>query len=251
MSLAACADLVRRGDPDRWLSLTTVSEGARRRLLPLYAFNLEVARAPWVSPEPMIAQMRLQWWRDALQEIAEGTAPRRHEVVSPLAAVLSPKAAADLDVLVLMRHRDLDPAPFADVGALQHYLAETGGRLLLSAASVLHAGHEGLSDAGYAGALAAYFRAVAELRARARRPLPDERPETLKALAEEGLERWNTAHGASVDHAAIPALRALWRTPAILSLAAKDPQRILRGGLDTSPARRHATLLRCRLTRSW
>ena len=45
---------------------------ARRVLFPLYAFNVEVARAPWVTSEPMIGEMRLQWWRDALEEIARG-----------------------------------------------------------------------------------------------------------------------------------------------------------------------------------
>lgn len=251
MSLAACAELVRRGDADRWLSLSTVPAAARARLLPLYAFNLEVARAPWISSEPMIGQMRLQWWRDALQEIAEGAPPRRHEVVTPLAEVLTPEAAAGLDTLVLMRHRDLELAPFADAGALQHYLEETGGRLLLSAASVLQAETTGLADAGYAGALAGYFRAVAELRARGRRPLPDERPETLAAMARDGLVRWRAARAAAVDRRAIPALRSLWRTPALLDLAAQEPARILRGGLDTAPVRRHLSLIRCRLSGGW
>lgn len=251
MSLAACADLVRRGDADRWLSLSTVSVAARERLLPLYAFNLEVARAPWISSEPMIGQMRLQWWRDALQEIAEGARPRRHEVVSPLADVLTPEAAAELDTLVLMRHRDLEIAPFADAAALQHYLEETGGRLVLCAGTILGARHDGLADAAYAGALASYLRAVAELRARGRQPLPDARPETLEALARAGLARWQAARRASVDRKAIPALRGLWRTPAILGLAARDPLRILQGGLDTSPARRHLTLVGCRLRGGW
>ena len=55
---------------------------------PLYAFNLEVARAPWVTQEPLIAEMRLQWWADALDEIAGGGPVRRHEVTEPLAKVL-------------------------------------------------------------------------------------------------------------------------------------------------------------------
>jgi phytoene/squalene synthetase len=72
MSLEACADLLRRGDPDRFLAAMAAPPAARRVLLPLYAFNLEVARAPQVTAEPMIAEMRLQWWRDALAEIAAG-----------------------------------------------------------------------------------------------------------------------------------------------------------------------------------
>ena len=70
MTVAACAGLVERGDPDRFLAVMAAPPAARARLFPLYAFNLEVARAPWVTQEPMIAEMRLQWWRDAVEMLA-------------------------------------------------------------------------------------------------------------------------------------------------------------------------------------
>ena len=72
MSLNACAAIVERGDPERFMAAMAAPVEARRVLFPLYAFNVEVARAPWVTEEPMIAEMRLQWWRDALEEIAHG-----------------------------------------------------------------------------------------------------------------------------------------------------------------------------------
>ena len=49
MSVAACAALVERSDPERYLAVMAAPVWARERLFPLYAFNLEVARAPWVS----------------------------------------------------------------------------------------------------------------------------------------------------------------------------------------------------------
>ncbi|MGR3618044.1 MAG: squalene/phytoene synthase family protein, partial [Roseovarius sp.] len=72
MTLQACADLVRRGDPDRFLATMAAPPPARRILFPLYAFNLEVARAPWMVSEPMIAEMRLQFWRDVVEEMGQG-----------------------------------------------------------------------------------------------------------------------------------------------------------------------------------
>ena len=84
----ACADLVRRGDPDRFRAVMAAPVAARERLFPVYAFNLEVSRAPWVTEEPMVAEMRLQWWRDALGEIREGGPVRRHEVATPLSGVV-------------------------------------------------------------------------------------------------------------------------------------------------------------------
>ena len=76
----ACAAIVEKGDPDRFLAAMAAPVAARRVLFPLYALNIEVARAPWVTEEAMIAEMRLQWWRDALAEIAAGGQVRRHEV---------------------------------------------------------------------------------------------------------------------------------------------------------------------------
>ena len=96
MSLQACADLVRKGDPDRFLAAMAAPPAARRVLFPLYAFNVEVSRAPWLTSESMIAEMRLQWWRDVLEEIRAGGAVRRHEVVDALVPVLDAEGAAQL-----------------------------------------------------------------------------------------------------------------------------------------------------------
>jgi len=87
VSAEACAELVRRGDPDRWATARLAGPLADR-LMALYAFNLEVARIPSVVSEPMLGEIRLQWWRDAVGEIFEGEAPRRHEVVGPLAETI-------------------------------------------------------------------------------------------------------------------------------------------------------------------
>ena len=97
--LTACAQLVERGDPDRFAAAMAAPVRARAVLFPLYAFNLEVARAPWLTQESMIAEMRLQWWRDALEEIRAGGLVRRHEVVTPLAHVLDADSAGRLDRL--------------------------------------------------------------------------------------------------------------------------------------------------------
>ena len=76
--LTACAALVEKADPDRFRAAMAAPVAARAVLFPLYALNVEVTRAPWVTQEPMLAEMRLQWWRDALQEIADGGPVRRH-----------------------------------------------------------------------------------------------------------------------------------------------------------------------------
>ena len=103
----ACARTVEQGDPDRFRTVMAAPVTARSVLFPLYAFNVEVARAPWVTQEAMIAEMRLQWWRDALEEIATDAEVRKHEVTTPLGSVLSAAQARMLDetVAAAARHQ--------------------------------------------------------------------------------------------------------------------------------------------------
>jgi phytoene/squalene synthetase len=84
MSLQACAEMVERSDPDRFRVAMAAPPAAREVLFPLYAFNLEVARAPWRTREPMLAEMRLQWWGDVVESCAAGQTPPAHEVAGPL-----------------------------------------------------------------------------------------------------------------------------------------------------------------------
>ena len=88
--ILACARMVQRGDIVRFRSVMAAPLYARPTLFSIYAFNLETSRAPWVSKEPAIAEIRLQWWYDALEEISKKQSLRRHEVVSPLSKILSP-----------------------------------------------------------------------------------------------------------------------------------------------------------------
>jgi len=129
-----CAALVERGDPVRFRAAMAAPVAARAVLFPLYAFNLEVARAPWVTAEPMIARMRLQWWRDALEEIAAGGVIRRHEVVTPLALAIRAEDVPVLLRLIDARDRDVEGEAFVDAAALWSYLEATAGGLIEVAA---------------------------------------------------------------------------------------------------------------------
>jgi len=253
MTIAACAELVERGDPDRFAAAMAAPPDARARLFPLYAFNLEVARAPGVTAEPLIAEMRLQWWRDVVAASESGAA-RAHEVAAPLHTLIREAGlpVAVLDALVAARRRDLDPEPWADTGEFAGYLADTAGGLMWLSVRALGAGDEAAArDAGWAMGLAAWFRAVPELAARGRSPLPDDDPQAVAALARQGLDRLARARAARPGAAAIPALRAGWQTGAILRAAAADPARVMQGGLAQSEFARRGGLLWRAVTGVW
>ena len=81
-----CLAQVRQGDRDRYLALLFAPASARSALAAIAAFNLELARAASDITESMLGLVRLQWWREAVEEIRAGGAVRRHQVAEALAA---------------------------------------------------------------------------------------------------------------------------------------------------------------------
>jgi phytoene/squalene synthetase len=252
--VTACADLVRRADPARFQAAMAAPVAARRVLFPVYAFNVEGARAPWVTSEPMIAEMRLQWWRDALEEIGAGGAVRRHEVVTPLARVLDADGAGLLIDLIEARRWDIERAPFEDEADFTRYIEATSGNLIRAAARALGPADEDvLRDAGFALGLANWFRAIPALEAAGRKPLPDGRPEAVRMLAREGLRRLAKARTAraGVSSAAAPALFPLWETGPVLRASMRRPASVAEGALDPAPARSRFGLMLRALSGRW
>ena len=242
----ACAALVHRADPDRFMAAMAAPVAARAVLFPLYALNVEVARAPWVTQEPMIAEMRLQWWRDALQEIAEGPTVRRHEVVSPLARVLSPHLASLLDEYVAVRRWDIYRDPFEDQEHFDTYLTQSAGSLMVVSAQALGpADQDVLQDFGYATGVANWFRAIPDLEARGRIPLLDGTPDGVRDLAHSALDRLQRARAnrGAVSLAARPALFAGWQSERILRRVAAAPQIVASKGLSEGEIRRRISLM--------
>ncbi|MGR3511863.1 MAG: squalene/phytoene synthase family protein [Paracoccaceae bacterium] len=249
MSLQACADIVAKGDPDRFRAAMATPVEARKVLFPLYAFNVEVARAPWVGSEPMIGEMRLQWWRDALEEITEGKPVRKHEVTIPLAEILDAQAATLLDQGVAARRWDLYKDPFEDEDHLLAYLTQTGGHLMWVAARALGAPDDTedmVRPTGAAAALARFLMAVPELEARGRIPLVDGTANGIRALAIEALDTMlpMTTLCRALPKPARPAIFEAWQAAAILDQAHWTPERVASGTLGLSAFRKSVSLLR-------
>lgn len=231
----ACAGLVERGDPDRFRTVMAAPIGARPILFTLYAFNVEVSRAPWVTKEPMIAEMRLQWWRDALEEISLGKTPRRHEVVTPLSRFLTPGDAKMLDQLVAIRRWDIYKDAFEDEGHFGRYIDQTSGHLVMVAARRLGACDEGVvRDAAYGAGIAAWFQAVPKLEAAKRIPMVDGRREAIQALAQSALDRLTAARSlrGSVSKAAQPALWPALGAAKVLKQVIANPHVVAEGAIQ-------------------
>ena len=246
--ISACAQLLERGDAARFRAVMAAPALLRPKLFAIFAFNLEVARAPWMTQEPMIAEMRLQWWQDALGEIAAGDRVRRHEVVTPLADALSVQAAEGLRDLVTARRWDIYREPFTDAGDFDSYLRHTSGRLLQVAAQALGPAESDLvEDFGSAVGLANFFTAVPALIAAGRQPLIDPSPDAIRALAARGLQQLAKARAARSDISPQAGAALLCGSAAkgVLMQAQRAPARVISGLQPASPfAERMGLLLR-------
>ena len=63
------AATLRQHDRDRYLTTLFAPSDRRGALIALYSFNFEVAKTREVVREPLLGRIRLQWWRDAIDEI--------------------------------------------------------------------------------------------------------------------------------------------------------------------------------------
>lgn len=117
----------RAGDFDRYLAALLAPADRRGDLLAIAAFLGEAARIPASVREPMMGEIRLQWWRDVLSADAAG------RTGNPVADAMRPtirRCELPRETLLRVleaRSFELYPDPFPDDAALAGYLAGTEG----------------------------------------------------------------------------------------------------------------------------
>lgn len=163
---ASLADLLRRHDRDRYLLGLFAPSDRRVAVMALYAFNYEIAKTREVVSEALLGRIRLQWWREALDEAYGHGAVRAHEVMTPLAEAIRKYrlGRAHFDAMIAARERELEDEPLPTLAALEEYCAATAGRLqqlVLEALDVRDpAAAEVAREVGIAYALAGLIRAI-------------------------------------------------------------------------------------------
>ena len=103
----------------------------RRDLLALLAFDHELARTRSVTREPMLARIRLEWWREAVAEAAGSGKPRAQPIVESLSETVRRHGLAPQRLLGLDRRArggDRRPARRAARGPCAGRPAACGAR---------------------------------------------------------------------------------------------------------------------------
>ena len=271
--MTPCAKMVRAGDPDRFLTVMAAPEVAREGLFALYAFNLEVARVPWITSEEMIAEMRLQWWLDTIEGIYAGNIGP-HEVAAPLAeAIGKQNLPKQLFVsLIEARQFDIYREGHTDRAAFDAYINATSGGLMQLAAMALGADVAALpviADFGYGVGVANLLRALPDLYGHGRHPVPvdcaldrntvaegkvpDNLATSLQEITATAKDRVHQARQNRfvLPKSALPAMLVGWQVDVPLTLVNRQPSTVLRQPLETSEFRKKAELLWRSSTGRW
>lgn len=213
---AHCDALLREHDKDRFLANLFIPAAVRPHAQALHAFSFEIARVRDVVSEPMLGEIRHQWWREVLQDGAGGDAD-----ANPVAAALLDTLQqfrlpqAPLLALIDARSFDLYDEPMPDTLALESYCRDTSSVLFRLGAEMLCAetpSGEAAERAGLAYAFAGLIRAFPFHAARGQVYLPG-----------DILRRRGVSPEEAIGGSATPALLAAvgeWRSEARRHLAA-------------------------------
>jgi len=165
------ADIVRKHDPDRFLTTLFAPPDRRDTLLTLYAFNHELARARSIASEPPLALIRLHWWR----EVVQGT-PKRHEIATPLTQALASGRLRSASLLPLIDARDQEA--YGEFTTLEEWrawlLAGAGGLAVAAGEALGMTDAEALRPRGAAYGVASLLRATGALATQGRCLLPQD-----------------------------------------------------------------------------
>jgi phytoene synthase len=161
---ALCEAALRDKDRDLWLAALFAPRERRGGLHALDAFALEIEEIPAKVTQPLLGEMRLRWWADAIEAPGGAEAARAHPVLDALldtfdAGVAAPgEASAFLDAHAADFYED----PTPDMPALLAYCDATQGTLMRWRARAL--GGDGatvaLGDAGTALGLLKVLRCL-------------------------------------------------------------------------------------------
>lgn len=235
--LSPCGAIARRHDPDRFFCALFAPAEKREAMFTLIAFNHELARAREVASNPLLALMRLTWWREAVEEAAAGRQARHHEVAGPLHAAVR-DGSLDAEGLIAMaeaREAETEEEGIPTTSALHAYLRGTAGGFAVVAGRLLGAPPAllpAVQQAGMLYGLAGMLRAVPALAARGRSLLPTDLVMPEAVVADPDAAR-PAIRELAAGAPAPPSLRGLPRSAIAavlpLVLARRDLRRLARG----------------------
>ena len=138
--LSPCGQLVQQYDRDRYLCALFTDTIRREALFSIYAFYYEISRIKFRVTDPLLGQIRFQWWRESIDKVLEGRI-ERHEIIIGLdAAIRNYKLHRILFFdLIDIWESGLTGFRFTTIKELIDFCLETDGKLGDIALEILNA----------------------------------------------------------------------------------------------------------------
>jgi phytoene/squalene synthetase len=181
---------VRAADRDRFLAALFAPEPQRRGLLALLAFDRELARTRTVTREPMMARIRLQWWREAVAEAASAARPRAQPIVESLSETVRRHGLAAQDLIAVIDAREEEIDGPLDVVRTGHAFADLQLAVLDVQDTDTQRAARAVGAAWLMGEGPERAALIAEARAQRGNVDPRALPILLPARALDGLGAW-------------------------------------------------------------
>jgi len=137
-----CVEQLRQSDYDSHLVRNFIPKSRQDAYDAIRAFNLELVRLPELVSNPTIGQMRVQFWRDAVNNTFAGRPPKEpimillHKVLSELRDYPPQGSLNSIKFWLLRvistREKYMDNRPFPTLEALEEYAENTYSTLMYS-----------------------------------------------------------------------------------------------------------------------
>ena len=193
-----CTVELRKYDYYRYLCCLLAPEKFRSKLLTIYAFNNEIAKIKDIITEPMAGHIRLQWWRETIDDIYNGAQKdHKNEIVSSLYELISktkiPKKM--FDDLIDAREDDIDFSTPQDLNDIKQYAINTSSNLFYLIFSALNINgqqdHEAAYRAGISYAITGIMRSIKHRAYRKQIMLPKDLMDQNKLTSREVVDGKN------------------------------------------------------------
>jgi NADH dehydrogenase [ubiquinone] 1 alpha subcomplex assembly factor 6 len=127
-SIDICLETMRTSDRARYLCTLWAPKVQRPALVALHTFCLELSRIRGLVSEPMLGEIRLAWWREALEGVYANK-PREHPVLQALAqtGLKNIIPLTEMQSLIEARESEIFDMPMMSVKDVEIFSSQTAG----------------------------------------------------------------------------------------------------------------------------
>ncbi len=154
-SVRANMALVRNHSIDRYLATLYLPQDARADIFALYGFDAEICNIANIVNEPMMGEIRLQWWRELIAGTRPGEAANHPIAMALLTAINRHNLPVEVfDNYLQARVFDLYNDAMPDLTTFEGYAGETTSVLFQLIANITGGNHmagQTATAAGHAG----------------------------------------------------------------------------------------------------